>query len=103
MGDVLWAQRDWVNYAAERFVFALSAVILNYALYRARLVPRWLSVWGLLGGALWLVTSVMVLYGLDPSSTTVPAAPIGLQEMVLAVWLIVRGFAPAPAPQAEGQ
>jgi Domain of unknown function (DUF4386) len=39
-----------VNYAVLPIVFAMGALILNYALYQARLVPRWLSVWGL-GGA----------------------------------------------------
>jgi hypothetical protein len=79
--------------------FALSALILNYALYRARLVPRWLSAWGLAGAALYLAGGVMVLFGLEPFSTiqNVLDAPLGVQEMVFAVWLIAKGF-DAPAP-----
>ena len=91
-GDALLADRVWVSGAISPIVFALSAVILGAVLYRARLVPRWLSLWGLLGGALWVVAGVLVIYGLDSSSVTPMAAPIALQEMVFAVYLIVRGF-----------
>lgn len=96
IGEALLVEGDWL-WSAVAIVFALSAVILNAVLFRARLVPRWLSLWGLLGGAMWVVSSVLVLYGLDRSSTTVMAAPIGLQEMVFAVYLIVRGFHPTAA------
>jgi hypothetical protein len=69
-------------------------LILNYVLYQARLVPRWLSVWGLVGAALILAARMMVVFGLDLSSPTQIAldAPIAVQEMAFAVWLIVRGF-----------
>jgi hypothetical protein len=81
-----------VNYAVLPIVFALDALILNYALYQARLVPRWLSVWGLGGAALWLAARVMVTYGVQPSATTVLAAPMGVPDMALAAWLMVKGF-----------
>ena len=91
-GDALLAERVWVWGAIEPIIFALSAVILSAVLYRARLVPRWLSLWGLFGGTLWVVAGVLVIYGLEPASSTPMAAPIALQEMVFAVYLIVRGF-----------
>jgi hypothetical protein len=59
-----------------------------------------LSVWGLAGASLYLAAGVLVIYGLEPLSTTqvVLEVPLGVQEMVLAVWLIVKGFdAPASA------
>jgi hypothetical protein len=95
LGELLLAGRDWVNAAIlPATAFGLSIFILNYALYRARLVPRWLSVWGLVSGVPYLASGVMVMYGLEPFATTqsVLMAPLGLQEMVLAVWLLVRGF-----------
>jgi hypothetical protein len=83
-------------------VFGVSAVILNAVLYRTVLVPRWISVWGLIGAVLLLVSAALELYGSDPSTTVqaVLAAPIAINEMVLAVWLIARGFA-GPRVQAE--
>jgi len=66
-----------------------------WVFYRSRLVPRWLSAWGLVAIVLVMLSGVLVMLRLtEPMSTTqlVLAAPIGLQEMVLAVWLIAKGF-----------
>jgi hypothetical protein len=92
LGGTVQAGGDWVNSAVLPIVFALDALILNYVLYRARLVPRWLSAWGLGSAALWLAAGVMVTYGLESSATTALAVPIGVQEMAFAAWLIIRGF-----------
>ena len=53
-----------------------------------------MSGWGLVGAALYLAAGVMVLYGLEPFSTTqnVLNLPLAVQEMAFAVWLIVKGF-----------
>jgi Domain of unknown function (DUF4386) len=98
LGDLLLAARDWGgNAILDLTAFGLSALILNYALYRARLVPRWLSLWGLVGAPLYMAAGAMVMYGLEPLSTTqvVLEAPLGAQEMALALWLIVKGFSAA--------
>ena len=75
-------------------VFCVGALMLYYLLYQSRLIPRWLSVWGLIGAPLFVVAGFLLLFGGDPNSTlsTLLYAPLGLQEMVLAVWLIVKGF-----------
>jgi hypothetical protein len=72
----------------------LGGLPLYYVLYRSGLVPRWLSGWGLIGATLILFTGILGLFGLSPesSTTTLLAAPIALQEMVFAVWLIIKGF-----------
>jgi len=59
-----------------------------------RLVPRRLSLWGLVAAPLFLIASLSLLWTGDPNSTLANAcfAPMALQEMVLAVWLIVKGF-----------
>jgi hypothetical protein len=71
-----------------------------YVLYRTRLVPRWLSGWGLAGAALGLVAAVYCAYIQDFGLSTVNTVlniPIALQEMVLAVWLLAKGFTPSRA------
>jgi len=97
LGPVLLELRDWTDLIATQFVFGLTALILNYALYQARLVPRWLSVWGLIGAVLAIAAGVMGIFGQDPFSTfsVLLFLPIAVNEMVLAVWLIVKGFNPA--------
>jgi len=89
-GTLLLAVFDWSSILLD-FPFALSALILNYLYYKSKLIPRWLSVLGLIGGALMLATSPLHMFDLSPSLVYL-AAPIGIQEMVLAAWLIVKGF-----------
>ncbi len=76
-------------------VFCLGALMFYAVLYQARLVPRWLSVWGLAAVVPYLAAEFLGLFALlDTMSTTdtLLHMPMALQEMVLAVWLIVKGF-----------
>jgi hypothetical protein len=72
--------------------FVLGALMFYVLLYQSRLVPRWLSIWGLVGAALYIVAPLGSMFEL---SLGFFMAPLGLQEMVMAVWLIARGFDPA--------
>jgi hypothetical protein len=90
-GALLLAVKDWAS-VPENFPYGLGALILNYLLYQSELVPRWLSVWGLVGGALMLAMGVLRLFG---RPVMFLALPIVLNEMVLAVWLIAKGFNPS--------
>ena len=85
--------------------FYTGATLYYLVFYRSQLIPRWLSAWGLAGTALGLAAGLLVLY----RSTTVMSGtqlalnlPIAAQELVLAVWLIIKGFRPkaTPAPTA---
>jgi hypothetical protein len=67
-------------------------------LVQSRLVPRWLSVWGLAAVIPYLAAEFLALFALlDPLSATASLLhiPLAVQEMVLAVWLIVKGFSPS--------
>jgi len=82
--------------------FVLGALMFYVLLYQSRLVPRWLSAWGLVAAALGIVPPLGGMFGL--SSLGVLVAPLFLQEMVMAVWLIAKGFNPmavASAPAIE--
>ena len=83
--------------------FLIGAAMFYIMLYRGRLVPRWLSVWGLVAIVPYLVPVFLRLFSdVDVSTTSTTNilldAPLGLQEMVLAVWLIVKGFASDQVP-----
>jgi hypothetical protein len=71
--------------------FALGALMFYSLLYQSRLVPRWLSAWGLVGAVLYLVPPIGSMFGL---SIGVLMAPLAVQEMVMALWLITKGFSP---------
>jgi hypothetical protein len=94
-GDALVAVRDWVHGFVAMIPFAIGTILYSYVLYRSRLVPRWLSGWGLVAGVLSLVATIYAGFTQDFGFTMVNnllSAPIGLQEMALAIWLIVKGF-----------
>lgn len=88
-GSLLLAELNWSSILLD-FPFVLSALILNYVLYKSKLIPRWLSGWGFIGGLIYFPGILIGMFGLtDP---TILFAPLGLQEMGLAAWLIGKGF-----------
>jgi len=91
-GSLLLAAREWTFMIGSGLIWSLSALILNGMLFQSRLIPRWLSVWGLVGATLSLATYLLQFFGVD---LDILFLPIALQEMVFAVWLIVRGFNPS--------
>jgi hypothetical protein len=98
IGAAIKAVNDWVAYLGYVPPFCIGASIYYAVFYRTRLVPRWLSVWGLLGLALLLASSFAVVFGFLGSTSPLLVfltLPILLQELVLAAWLIVRGFDPS--------
>ena len=90
-GALLLGVHGWSS-IVENFPYCLGALIFYYLLYRSNLVPRWLSGWGFLGAALFLATAPFRMFDLLPPSTVVLAVPLILNELVLAIWLIVKGF-----------
>ena len=96
LGILLQGENYWV-YHMGTISFGLAAPIFYYLLFKLRLIPRWLSVWGLIGVPFWLAVSLLIMFGLDSSSTisALLYLPIAVNEMVLAVWLIVKGFNPS--------
>jgi len=80
--------------------FALGALMFYVLLFRSRLVPRWLSVWGLVGAAFYIVPPIGNVFGLSLGALM---APLAVQEMVMAVWLIAKGFSPSAAAESAGE
>jgi hypothetical protein len=102
-GDTLQAvvlgARDWGNLTVQAIAFAIGALLMNWLLVRTSLVPRWLAGWGVVGAIIYLFVGPAVAYGLEPSSTgqMLLVLPLAVQEMVFAIWLIVKGFTPVEA------
>lgn len=97
LGGLLRAGRDLVNHVAMTLAFGLAMLLFNCIFYQAKLVPRWLSVWGLIGTTLSILASLLFMIrfiGLDAAYMMLNI-PIAFQEMVLAIWLIVKGFNPS--------
>lgn len=97
MGSSWLAAHDAALLVGVSLVFPLGALLLNGLLFQARLIPRWLSAWGMAGAALYLVYGLLAMFDRLPPSISAEfiwAVPIAIQEMALALWLIIRGFSP---------
>ena len=98
----------WLRALAAVLAFYLGASMYYYVFYRSRLIPRWLSGWGLAGTALGALAGLLVLFRVTGYMSAPQVAlnlPIGVNEMVLAIWLLVRGFrspAAGSAPVSRG-
>ena len=90
---------DWFFTLGQSLMPVVNAVLLGSLLYRSRLVPRTLPLIGLVGAPLLLLSDLAVLFGLwDRVSTpaAILALPIAVWEFSLGVYLVVKGFKPAP-------
>lgn len=79
-------------------VFCLGATLFYVALFRSGVAPRWLAGWGLVGIPIYALAALLAAYGVVEANSTAQTLlfmPLALQEMVLAIWMIARGFRPA--------
>jgi len=95
IGDVLKLGRDLSNHVGMMLATGLGNLILFYIFYKTKLIPRWISSWGLIGNILAMLASFLILLrliGVIAPHFIVLTIPLVLQEIVLAIWLIVKGF-----------
>lgn len=95
MGDMINAVLYWVdsNGLVYILVFVLGASILYYELFKTRLVPRWISIWGSISAILLLIASLMFYWSILSAEVAVLLMiPLALQEIVMALWMIIKGF-----------
>ncbi len=88
----------WFTSVAMLLTFGIGALMYYVVFYQFRLVPRWISVWGLIGIALTIISALLVMFQLIPPAGTIQIVlnmVILPQEMVLAVWLIAKGINPS--------
>jgi hypothetical protein len=88
----------WLRDVAMLFTFGIGALMYYVVFYQYRLVPRWITVWGLVGITLTITSAVLVMFQVIAPFSTIQIIfqmPILPQELVLAVWLIVKGFNPS--------
>jgi hypothetical protein len=82
-------------------VFCLGGAMFYLLLYRSRIAPRWISPWGLAGIPFYVAAYLLAMYAVIDAGSTAQnllVLPLAVQEMVLALWMIARGFRPATVP-----
>jgi hypothetical protein len=93
LGTLMLAIRIWANFVFGVISFCIGALMYYYIFYQSKLIPRWLSGWGIIGTVVLLLMALLIMFGKEPSGIMLLLAlPIAVQEMVLAIWLIVKGF-----------
>jgi hypothetical protein len=98
LGTLLLAGRFWV-FQMLNLIFSFSALFLYFMLFRARLIPRFISIWGLIAAALVLSNTIFGWFNpaLGETLGMITGLPMLLNEVFLGIWLIVRGFNPSAA------
>jgi hypothetical protein len=92
-GAVLLADRYWA-FQLVSIALGLGALLLYSMLFRSELVPRFISVWGLIGAVSVLITALLEMFAVSvsPGLGFVLGVPMLLNELFLGGWLIVKGF-----------
>ncbi|QNE73300.1 DUF4386 family protein [Streptomyces finlayi] len=100
----LAAVHDWTFLLGPNIALGMNTVLLAYLAYRARLVPRFIAVLGLVGGPLICASAVAVMFGAYAQLSVAGAAaalPVFAWELALAGWLIIREFGPGAGAAAR--
>jgi hypothetical protein len=99
VGQALVAIHDWTFKMGPGVVVGVgNGLILGYMMWKSRLLPRFISVLGLIGGPALLLAACGVMFGHFEVGSTVHGlfvAPEFFWELLLGIWLLVRGFSPA--------
>jgi branched-subunit amino acid transport protein AzlD len=103
-GHTLVALYDRIFLLSQSFLPAVNDLLLGFLLYQSRLVPRALSMIGIVGGPILIAGFIAMMFGLvgrlDPLAG-LSAIPVALFELSLGVWLIVKGFSPKAVAALE--
>ena len=91
LSTLLLEVRDWI-YGSQAYIFILGALIFYYLLYQSKLIPRFISAWGVIALIMLLVGNLLEIMGFSPEMLIFLYLPIMLNEVFLAIWLIVKGF-----------
>ena len=99
LGNSIQAENYWAT-LIYIIVFTLGALMFYYLLSKSKLIPQFISVWGLVAAALLLTGALVGMLGLIPLLKVMIffGPPIALNEITLAVWLIVKGFNSSAIP-----
>jgi hypothetical protein len=99
LGDMLQEGRGWMSSIGRQTGWSLGALMYYAVMFRSRLVPRWLAGWAFIGNTATLAASALYMFNIvTPWSTAdfIFTFPAGAAELVLAIWLIAKGFYDGP-------
>jgi len=90
MGNLAFESMNFVGSTLMMLAFCLGAILFYYLLDKARIVPRWLSLWGLITVFPCLIGTLFAIFGYKlPFAIYLPYVPF---EFVIGVWILVKGI-----------
>lgn len=95
IGGLLRSGRDLVNHVLMIIALNIGGIMFYIILFQSRLIPMWLSRWGLIGVTLTILASLLILFDFIEIITPIYILlnlPMALQELILAIWLLIKGF-----------
>ena len=96
LGTILRSVRAEGTSLTIAILYGFGALIFYALLYRSKLIPRFISVWGLIAVPLMLIDEVIFeivgQYSVKISGLPILGLHLGLIEIFLGVWLLVKGF-----------
>nr|WP_027421123.1 DUF4386 domain-containing protein [Crocinitomix catalasitica] len=94
-GDMLRLFRNLTNHLGVILATGLGNVLFYLILYKEKLVPKWISIWGFLGNIVIMLASFLIIFQLIEVISTeygLMSIPLVVQEIVLAIWLLTKGL-----------
>jgi hypothetical protein len=95
LGDLLRTGRDFVNHVAMIFATSVGGLMFYLLLFKTKLIPRWLSLWGFTGTLFTIFASLLIMFhtiDIITPAYIILNLPLILLEIVLAIWFITKGF-----------
>ena len=91
MGNALYEFQDFLG-PVGTIMFLIGATCLYISFYRTRLIPRWLSIWGLVGVVPYFAYALLHFFHLDTGYGLYLQMVLAPQELVMGAWLVIKGF-----------
>lgn len=95
IGEILKLLRDLTNHLGVILATGLGNLLLYYILFKGKLIPIWISIFGITGNTLIMIASFFLLFEVIEVVSIeygIMTIPLVLQEVILAFWLIIKGF-----------
>lgn len=94
-GTLFLAVHDWTFMLGPNFLLGINTMLYSYIFYKSGLVPRFIPILGMTGAVLVFSASLFEMFGVFPQLSVwgaILSLPVAANEMILAVWLIAKGF-----------
>ncbi|CEG26295.1 DUF4386 domain-containing protein [Bacillus sp. B-jedd] len=94
-GIALIAIHDWTFMLGPLFMLGLNTIMYSYIFFKTKLVPRFIAILGIIGAISVFTCSLLVMFGVIEQISVwggLLALPVAATEMILALWLLVKGF-----------